>query len=106
MTRSAAKAAARSHEEQIHLNILWQEWQVAERARELFIQARTDSELQNVLTATRDLLANRYHQDQDALKKDNVTVSTVSADLTLLVNAENGLRQVQLTAPYVCNSPQ
>lgn len=96
VTRGAAKAAARSHEEQVHLNILWQEWQVAERARELFIQARTDSELQRVLTATRDLLANRYHQDQDALKEDNVTVSTVSADLTLLVNAENGLRQVQL----------
>lgn len=96
VTRGAAKAAARSHEKQVHLDILWQEWQVAERARELFIQARADSELQSVLTATRDLLANRYHQDEDALKKGNMTLSTISADLTLLVNTENSLRQVQL----------
>lgn len=96
VTRGAAKAEARSHQRQVHLNILWQEWQVAERARELFIQAQTDCKLQQVLTATRDLLASRYHQDQVALTKGNVTLSTVSADLTLLVNAENNLRQVQL----------
>lgn len=96
VTRGAAKAAARSHEKQVYLNILWQEWQVAERARELFIQAQSDSKLQQVLTATRNLLAGYYRQDEDALKKGNVTLSTVSADLTLLVNAENSLRQVQL----------
>lgn len=96
VTRGAARAAARSHEKQVRLNILWQEWQVAERARELFIQAQADSKLRQVLTATRGLLASRYHQDQVALNKGNMTLSAVSADLTLLVNAENSLRQVQL----------
>lgn len=96
LTRGAAKAAARSHEKQVHLNILWQEWQVAERARELFIQARANSKLQQILTATCELAFSRYHQDEDAMKKGNVTLGTVSGDLTLLVNAENSLRQVQL----------
>ena len=51
------------------MDILWQEWQVAEKAREMFIQSLADDELQRVLASTRDLLANRYRQDEDALKR-------------------------------------
>ncbi len=98
ITRGAAKAAAISHQKQVYLDILWQEWQVAEKTRELFIQARADSRLQRVLDAGRELLANRYRQDEAALKQGNVTLSTVSADLTVLANADNGLRQLQLNA--------
>jgi outer membrane protein, heavy metal efflux system len=98
ITRDAAKAGARAHQEQVHLEILWQEWQVAGRARELFIQARTDDQLQPVLTATRDLLANHYDEDEAALKQGDLTLSTVSADLTVLVAADKSLRQLQLDA--------
>jgi cobalt-zinc-cadmium efflux system outer membrane protein len=96
ITRGAAKAAARAHQKQVNLDILWQEWQVAERARDLFIQARTDNQLQDVLSATRSLLANRYHQDQAAMEKGNLILGTVSADLTLLADADTSLRQLQL----------
>lgn len=95
-TRGAAQAAARAHERQVHLQILWQEWQVAERARELFIQARADAQLDHVFTASRDLLARRYRQDEAALKKGNVTLNTTTADLALLTDAETNLRQVHL----------
>lgn len=98
VTRGALKASARAHKKQVDLEILWQEWQVAEKARELFIQAQADAQLQQVLTRSRDLLANRYHQDDAALKKGNITSSTVSADLTLLADAETGLRQLQIDA--------
>ncbi|MGH9586463.1 MAG: TolC family protein, partial [Acidobacteriaceae bacterium] len=98
ITRGAAKAAAKAQQKQVNLNILWQEWQVAEKARELFIQVRTDGQLQKVLGATRDLLADRYHRDQAALQRDNVTSSTVSADLAVLADADTGLRQVQRDA--------
>ncbi|MHB1022038.1 MAG: TolC family protein [Acidobacteriaceae bacterium] len=98
MTRGAARAAASAQQQQVHLDILWQEWQVAEKARELFIQARADHALQQVLTANRDLLANRYQQDELALRKGNVTLSTVAADLTVLTDADTSLRQVQLDA--------
>jgi outer membrane protein, heavy metal efflux system len=96
ITRGAAKAAAKEHARQVNLEILWQEWQVAERARELFIQSRADSQLQCVLTATRDLLADRYRQDNAALQQDNATANTVSADLTALADADANLRQLQL----------
>lgn len=98
ITRGAARAAARAHGKQVHLDIVWQEWQVAEKARELFIQARADGQLQQVLARTRDLLANRYHQDEAALKKGNVTSNTVSADLTVLADAETSLRQLEIDA--------
>ncbi len=98
VTRSAAKAAARSHEKQVHLDILWQEWQVAERGRELFIQARADDQLTRVLTSSLDLFASRYHQDEIALKKGDITVSAAAADLTLLTNADASLRQLQLNS--------
>ena len=98
ITRGAAKAGARAHQKQVYLDILWQEWQVGEKARELFIQAQADDRLQQVLTRTRDLLANRYHQDEAALKKGNVTSNTVSADLTVLTDAETSLRQLQIDA--------
>lgn len=98
ITRGTAKAQATAQQKQVSLDILWQEWQVAEKARELFIQALADEQLQQVLTRSRDLLADRYHQDDLALKKENVTADTVSADLTVLADAETSLRQLEIDA--------
>jgi len=96
ITRGAAKAAAKAHARQVNLEILWQEWQIAERARELFLQSHADSQLQRVLTVTRDLLADHYRQDEIELQQDNATANTVSADLTALADADANLRQLQL----------
>ncbi|HKI68151.1 MAG TPA: TolC family protein, partial [Verrucomicrobiae bacterium] len=98
ITRGAARAAAKAHERQVNLEILWQEWQVAEKARELFIEARTEAQLQQVLTHLHDLLAKRLRLDRTALQQNNVTAGTVSADLTALVNADTNRRQLQLQA--------
>lgn len=98
ITRGAAKAAAKERVRQVNLEILWQEWQVAEKARELFIQSRADRQLQRVLTATRDLLAVRYHRGEGALALGNATANTVSADLTALTDADTQLSQLQLDA--------
>ncbi|HET9100897.1 MAG TPA: TolC family protein [Acidobacteriaceae bacterium] len=94
--RGAAKSAASEHKRQVNLNILWQEWQVAERARELFIQLQADAQVNDLLIATRDLLADRYRRDQAAMRQGDVTSSAVSADLTVLADADASLRQLQL----------
>lgn len=96
ITRGAAKAAARANQQQVHLNILWQEWQIAERARELFIQLQSNAELQQVLTSARNFYADRYRQDQAALQRGDITITVATADLALLTDAENKLRQFQL----------
>lgn len=98
ITRGAAKAAARAHGQQVNLDILWQEYQVAEKAKELFIQLRADDELRPILTTTRDLLAGRYKQDKAAFQQGNVSADTASADLTAFVDADRNLHQLELDA--------
>lgn len=98
ITRGAARAASKANQQHVHLNILWQEWQVAEHARELFIDSQSNAQLQRVLTAARDFYTDRYQQDQAALQRGDITISVATADLTLLLDAENKLRQFQLNA--------
>jgi cobalt-zinc-cadmium efflux system outer membrane protein len=98
ITRGAAKAAAKNAAQQVNLNILWQEWQVAEQARELFIQARADEQLQSVFASACSLLEDRYRRDQAAMQRDDETAGVVAADLNALADAETSLRQLQTAA--------
>jgi len=93
--RDAAKAAARAHERDVNLQILWQEWQVAEKARELFIQTEADARLRRILTANRDLLAERYRQDQAAFERHDATAAAVTADSAALNDADAQLRRLE-----------
>jgi len=97
ISRGAARAGAKAHKRQVNLDILWQEWQVAQQARQLFIRARSQARLLKVLRTQRKLNADNYRRDQTALQQGNLTLSAVSADLVGLVNADTQLRQVQRT---------
>src|SRR5579875_2773092 len=63
ITRGAAKAAASQAEKQVHLDILWQEWQVAAQARQLFIQEQSDRHLLEVLRSNERLLESQYQKE-------------------------------------------
>ncbi|HEV2133620.1 MAG TPA: TolC family protein [Terracidiphilus sp.] len=95
-TRGAARAAAKASASQVHLNILWQEIQVAEKARELFIQAQSDDRLLEILQSNRSLLSENYLRAKNAMERGDETSTAVAADLTLLTNAEATLRQLQI----------
>ncbi|HET7313463.1 TolC family protein [Salinisphaera sp.] len=95
ISRGAARAAARADKAKVNLNILWQEWQVAQKARQLFIQARAHAHLDDVLETRRRLYAKRYRRDRKALRQGNLTLATSSADLVALVDANTQLRQLQ-----------
>ena len=96
LTRGAAKAAARASGAQVHLNILWQEIQVAEKARELFIQAQSDDRLLEVLQTNRTLFDENLHRARAAMERGDETSTTVASDLTLLSDADATLRQLQI----------
>ncbi|HET9107061.1 MAG TPA: TolC family protein [Steroidobacteraceae bacterium] len=96
ITRGAAKAAARAHLEQVNLDILWQEWQVAERARELFIEARALARLRGILNTRRRLLGRVYRQDEASLELRYVTVGQVTADFIAWNSAAAQWRALQL----------
>ncbi len=96
ITRGAAKDAAAAHLRQVDLEILWQEWQVAERARELYIDAETDGRLRRVLDRRRKLLGRLYRRDQAALGRHYLRLSDVGADFAAGNTAESDWRALEL----------
>ncbi len=95
LLRGAAKASAQATARQVNLNILWQEWQVAERARELFVQMCAETQLRGVLAQTQTLLAHRYQQDHAAMQRGDATATTVAADGSALADANTSLSQLE-----------
>ncbi len=96
ITRGAARAAAKAHRQQVSLDILWQESQVAERARELFIQSRADEQLLRILKPARGWLADLVMQQQAALKRNELTASDAALGLKALTDAETDLRKLEI----------
>lgn len=95
ITRGAAKDAAKDAARQVNLEILWQEWQVAEKARELFIQMRADQQLHSIFVSTQSLLEDRYQRDQAAMQRGDETAGVVAADLNAVADADTNLRQLE-----------
>ena len=104
ITRGAAEGAARAHLKEVNLEILWQEWQVAERARELFIETRALAQLRGVLNRQRRLLGKVYRQDEASLKHRYVTVGEVTADFIAWNSADAQWRLVQLRENHVIHA--
>ncbi len=96
VTRGAAKGAAGAHLEQANLDILWQEWQVAERARALYIETEALGELRGVLDERRRVLARLYRRDEASLELGYVTIGDASADLIAWNSAETEWRAFEL----------
>jgi outer membrane protein TolC len=96
VTRGAAKGAAGAHLEQVSLDILWQEWQVAERARELFIEAQALAQLRGVLRRQLSLLARVYRRDEASLSERYVRLSDVTTDFIAWNAAETQWRSFEL----------
>ncbi len=96
VTHAAAKRAAKAHARQVRLDILWQEWQVAARARELYIEATALAQLRVLLDARRESLAKLYHHDADALARHDLSVRQVSGDLSAWDSAEADWRVFEL----------
>jgi outer membrane protein TolC len=96
LTRGARKAAAEAQARQVNLEILWQEWQVAEKARELYVRVAAASQLRDLIAADRRVLARRVERDRLAMLQNAATVATVNADGAALADADAQLRELEL----------
>ena len=94
-TRGAKRARAAARVRQVDLRVLWEEWQVAERARELFVQARTQQSLLATYEAARKLDSERYERDHAALARGDITSIASANDLVALVDTDTRLRRLQ-----------
>jgi len=81
LTRSSRKAEARSHVEQVNLDLLWAEWQTVTQARQLFDQVVSLRAQRRRLQAEADALAPVDRYVQMALQGGNLTYDTASAGL-------------------------
>ena len=96
LTHGAAEDAARANLEKVRLNILWQEWQVGARARQLFIESRELARLRDVLAVRRQLVARLYRADLGALHHGDATIGGITSDVMAFKSAESAYRRVEL----------
>ena len=96
VTMRAREHAAAAHARQVNLQILWQEWQVAARARELFVQAREQHRLRAVLAPERRLLNALISTSARAVTRGDVTSGQLAAELTEWNAAEKQWRALAL----------
>lgn len=96
ITRGAAEDAARAHLDQVNLDILWQEWQIAEQAQKLYIEMSALGELRRVLNERRELLARAYHADEALLRHQDITAGDVAVDFAAWNSAEADWRAFEL----------
>ncbi|MDD2541066.1 MAG: TolC family protein [Desulfuromonadaceae bacterium] len=94
VTRPAALGAARAVVDKIDWGMLWQEWQVVQKARLLFIQITEQEKIYSTLKQFRDLLTERVRRASAALSEGNLTLDTLTANLTELQGVESRLHEL------------
>ena len=95
ITRNAAMDAAQAHSLKIDLTVLWQEWQVVQQARLLFIESRIEEKMRPILQSYQAFFADQYQKSQKALKQGNLTLETASADLIAWQEASSRLNDLE-----------
>jgi outer membrane protein TolC len=95
LTRNASINASRANSLKLNLTVLWQEWQVVQQARLLFVSSTEQQKMMRVFKVYRDLLAARYQREQKALQEGNLAIEMVSADLTVLQEANTSINDLE-----------
>lgn len=92
----SAQKAAGNHQQQVNLELLWQEWQVAQRSRELFINIRSGEQRASRLRELKQLNQRRYQADQRGLARGMVIQAIVTADRNQLADSNDRLAELQM----------
>ncbi len=95
ITRNASAEAARAHSLKVDLNVLWQEWQVVQQARLLFVRSMEQEKMMRLLQSYRELFDTRYRRAGEALQEGNLTIGAASADLTALQDAQARINDLE-----------
>ena len=95
LLRSSRVGSASAAEQQINLDLLWQEWQVVSQARLLFTRLTAQQHLLSQLQDARGLLAESYQRSRQALAQGNVTSDFASSDLAALQNVDRQINDLE-----------
>ncbi|NII11184.1 TolC family protein [Oleiagrimonas sp. C23AA] len=80
ITRHDRRAQARARGDKVRLDILWDEWQVAYKAQQLYIRIRAQAREMRVLGAWRHVCEKTYRSDLVALKHGELTTAQLAVD--------------------------
>ncbi|MGI4859292.1 MAG: TolC family protein [Janthinobacterium lividum] len=98
ITHGTARDAAAAARDQTDLGLLWQEWQVIARARQLFLKVRFDRGTLPLLQRVRDLTLARYRAMAGAQLTFDTTGDLSAAALTAWQDAQKTLDVAQRAA--------
>ena len=88
-TSGAEKASAQAQAEQADLDLLWEEWQVAQEARVLFLQCHDDRQKLALLSDLRQAMQARYDAEHSVLKSGDIALDSLSIDLAALQDVQS-----------------
>jgi len=95
LTRGTGIESASAAQQQIVLDLLWQEWQTIEQARTLHVELVTLEQKVALLEHMLDLYQQRYQHSSTALAKGDMTVEATGTDLTALLDTATQLNQTR-----------
>lgn len=97
INRGARIDSAREAETQARLQILWQEWQVSQKARTLAV-ALAGGRLQiALLKEMQALYQQRYQRSSQAVARGDLTLDVAGTDLTALLDTLSRINQLEQT---------
>ena len=97
ITRQANIDAASGASRKVHLDLLWQEWQVVQKARSLAVALSLEGEQLALLQRMLDLYLARYQHSAVALEQGDVPLDVNGTDLTALVDTLSQINQLEQT---------
>jgi outer membrane protein TolC len=104
LTHGAAKRAAGATTKQVDLDLLWQEWQVAQQARLLYVDCVSNEHKLDLLKSLQAGMQQRYRAEQRASVNRDVSLDTLGLDLAALQDVETRSTATTTTRNAACRS--
>ena len=97
INRSARVQGEREASRQVDLQLLWEEWQVAQQARTLAVRWVNEEKQLQLLEQMRALHRERYGNSTQSLSQGDVTLDIAGTDLTALLDSLSQINQLEQT---------
>ncbi len=94
IVRGAQRKSAQYDAQKVDADLLWQEWQLAGKARLLYVDVSEMEKLRHLLQRNHTLLADRYAHDRHALAQGNLGLTTTAPDLAALSDVDKQLTDI------------
>jgi len=96
ISHGADVEAAREGRNKANLDVLWQEWQTAQKARQLYFRRLADQQKVALLERSAATQKHRYENARHQLQLGNITLETLSSDLTGYTDIQSRLYKARL----------